>query len=164
MSHGICSDWLRAKGQNVSPQDYRDWHVIETVELGAPAQIVWALVGGFFNIHKWHPDIQLTEFVEGQTDMSPIRRLLTIPGQPQTTEQLILMDNDDFHYRYKWYAGQWGERVQNYVADIRVFDVDKGQACIVQWSSTFSYTENAVSDFYWNGFRALQKLFTPGLN
>jgi Polyketide cyclase / dehydrase and lipid transport len=143
----------------MSSSGSRDWHIVQTVELGAPATNVWAVVGGFFNIHVWHPDIQLTEFVEDQTKISPIRRLLTFPGQPKTTEQLLLMDNDDFHYRYKWYAGEWGEKVQNYVADIRVFDIDMGIRSIMQWASTFRCTEDAVSEFYQNGFRSLQKRF-----
>src|SRR5438445_7526691 len=138
---------------------YRSWRVIQTVELGAPANIVWELIGGFFTIHKWHPDIQRTEILEGQTEISAIRRLLTFPGQSKTTEQLVLMDNENLHYRYKWHAGEWGEKVKNYVADLRVFDIDMGKRSIVQWSSTFSYSEDAVSEFYWNGFRSLQELF-----
>jgi hypothetical protein len=71
------------------------------------------------------------------------------------------MNNDDFHYRYKWYVGVWGERVQNYVENIRVFAIERDQKCTMLWSSsTFRYTENPVSEFHWNGFRALQRRFT----
>lgn len=138
---------------------YKWWHVLQTVELGASAQDVWNVVGGFFNIHEWHPDIELTEILDEQTDMSPLRRLLTFPGQPKTTEELIFMDNEDFRYRYKWHAGEWGEKVQDYVASLRVFDTRMGERCFVQWSSSFRYTEDAVSKFYKNGFRALEEMF-----
>src|SRR5437773_1622917 len=136
---------------------YKQWHVIQTIELGASAATVWETVGGFFTIHLWHPDIQLTETLPDQHQIAPIRRLLTFFNYPKATEQLILMDNDDLHYRYKWQAGVWGEKVKDYVADLRVLDIAMDQRSILRWSSTFSYTEDAVSEFYWNGFRALQK-------
>lgn len=138
---------------------YKNWRVVQTVELGATAAEVWDVVGGFFTIHRWHPDIKLTEISSSQTKTRDLRRILTFPGQPKTIEQLILMDNDNYHYRYKWFKGDWGERVQKYVAAIRVFETDMGKRCVMQWSSTFYFTEDALSTFYWNGFKALQKKF-----
>ena len=138
---------------------YKHWRVVRTVELNAPAQEVWNLVGGFFNIHQWHPDIVATEILSNQTEMSDIRRLLTFPGQPKTTEQLIFMDNENFHYRYKWHEGAWGEKVQQYVAEIKVFEIELDKRCIVQWSSTFYYSEDALTQFYENGFAGLVKKF-----
>ncbi len=143
----------------MSDSVYRDWRVVQTVELGAPAAAVWAVVGGFFTIHEWHPDIELTEIGEDQTSIPELRRILTFAGQPKTVEQLVSMDNEDFHYRYKWHKGAWGERIQNYVASIRLLELAGGTRCIMQWSSTFRYTEDALSEFYWNGFHALQKMF-----
>jgi hypothetical protein len=138
---------------------YKNWRVIRTVELNAPAQEVWDLVGGFFNLHKWHPDIVQTEVLSDQTEMSAVRRLLTFPGQPKTTEELIFMDNENFHYRYKWHEGEWGEKVQRYVAEIKVLELELDQRCVVQWSSTFYYFEDALTQFYQNGFDALSKKF-----
>ena len=137
----------------------RNWRVVQTVELGAPAAEVWAVVGGFFNIHKWHPDIHRTEIGRDQTDIPELRRILTFPGQPKTVEQLVSMDNAGFHYTYKWHQGDWGERVQKYEASIRVVELAGGKRCLMQWSSTFYYSEDALSEFYWNGFRNLQKMF-----
>jgi hypothetical protein len=143
----------------VAPKGYKKWHVVRTVELGASAAEVWKLVGGFYTIHLWHPDITRTEVPKEQTETAAIRRLLTFPGQPKTTEELVSMNDEGCHYRYKWHADEWGERVQEYVADIRVFDLDMGQSSIMQWSSTFSYTEDALTQFYDNGFRKLRELF-----
>lgn len=140
-------------------EEYRHWRVVQSVELGVPAAEVWAIVGGFYNIHLWHPDIAMSEVPLDQTDISAVRRVLTFPGQPTTTEELILMDNEDFHYQYQWHAGQWGECVQQYRAALRVFDLHVEARSIVQWSSTFCYTKDALSEFYWNGFRELQKRF-----
>ena len=114
--------------------------VVQTVELGAPAAQVWDLVGGFFTLHQWHPDIVKTEVPANQTEVHAIRRILTFPGQPTTTEELLTMDNIGFQYRYKWHAGEWGERIKDYFAEIRVFETEMGRHCVMQWSSTFTYT------------------------
>jgi hypothetical protein len=139
--------------------EYRDWHVIRAVELGAPAADVWDVIGGFFTIHLWHPDISLTEISATQTDTRQLRRILTFPGQPKTIEELVSMDNDDFHYRYKWFSGQWGEQVKNYHASLRVLAGDLDATSTVQWQSTFSYPTDAISDFYEHGFQALLDRF-----
>ena len=141
---------------------YKKWHVIRSVVLGAPAAQVWNVIGGFYTIHEWHPDISKTEIPAKQTKTRQLRRLLTFPGQPKTTEELVSMDNDDFHYRYKWYQGAWGEKVKNYQASLRVLSGDLDKTCIVQWESTFEYPTDAISDFYWSGFRELEKRFPIG--
>ena len=137
----------------------KHWHITRGVVLRAPAAQVWELIGGFYTIHEWHPDIAKTDIPPAQTETRQLRRLLTFPGQPVTTEELVSMDNDDFHYRYKWYQGAWGEEVKNYQASLRVISGDLNQTCLVQWESTFDYPTDAISDFYWNGFRALEKRF-----
>jgi hypothetical protein len=141
---------------------YKKWHVIRSVVLGAPAAEVWQVIGGFYTIHEWHPDIAKTEVPAKQTQTRQLRRILTFPGQPKTTEELVLLDNDDFHYRYKWYQGAWGEKVKNYQSSLRVLAGDLDKTCIVQWESTFEYPTDAISEFYWNGFRELEKRFPRG--
>ena len=138
------------------------WHVIRCVELGAPAAEVWELIGGFFTIHEWHPDITHTEIPAQQTSTRQLRRILTFPGQPTTTEELVFMNNADFHYGYRWYEGPWGEAVKNYRASLRVFAGDQDKSCTVQWASTFDHPTDAISVFYLNGFRELQKRFPLG--
>ena len=138
---------------------YKPWHVVRCVMLGAPAAKIWEVIGGFYTIHKWHPDITETEIPSEQTNTRQLRRRLTFPGQPVTTEELVSMDNSYFHYCYKWYQGEWGEKVKNYHASLRVFSGDLDKTCIVQWESTFDYPSDAISDFYRNGFRALEERF-----
>jgi hypothetical protein len=137
----------------------RNWRVVSTVELNSSAERVWNTVGGFFTIHLWHPDIKKLEIGSDQTSIPEIRRILTFPGQPKTTEQLVLMDNESRYYRYKWHAGEWGEQVQKYHAELRVVEIEIEKRCLVQWSSTFFYHEDALSQFYQNGFDALKKKF-----
>ena len=101
----------------------------------------------------------MTEIPEDQTKTRELRRLLTFPGQPKTTEELVSMDNADCHYRYKWHAGPWGEAVKNYRAALRVVAGDLGRTCLVQWASEFDYPTDAISTFYENGFKALLARF-----
>ena len=117
------------------------------------------LVGGFFNIHVWHPDIADTEVPEDQTSVSPLRRVLTFPGQPKTIEELMSLDNERFHYRYKWYQGAWGEDVRNYVAEIQLVPLPESDRCSFQWSSTFNNPEDAITVFYQKGCHHLQQQF-----
>jgi len=97
----------------------RHWNVTRTVELGAGRGDVWQVVGGFYTIHLWHPDITMIEIPETQTATRQLRRILTFPGQPKTTEELVSINNEDCCYRYKWHAGAWGEAVKNYHATLR---------------------------------------------
>jgi hypothetical protein len=137
---------------------YKDWRVVQSIELGASAEEVWEVIGGFFTIHKWHPDITELDIIKEQTETREMRRLLTFPGQPKAIEELVMLDNSNFHYRYKWHAGDWGEMVHKYYSDLRVIDV-KGGKCVVQWVATFYYKEDAISDFYQRGFDELLKRF-----
>lgn len=135
------------------------FRVIQCVELRASADEIWAVIGGFYTIHHWHPDIEKTEVPADQAETGPIRRELTFPGQPITVEELVVQDNPERRYSYKWHAGAWGEMVKDYRAELRVFEIELVGRCMVQWSSTFLFTEDAVSEFYWNGFRVLQERF-----
>lgn len=138
---------------------YKDWHVVQTVKIKAAAEDVWDLVGGFFTIHTWHPDISNTEMLPKQMKKHAIRRKLTFPGQPKVVEQLVMMDNENRCYKYKWHSGPWGEKVQNYHAEIKVIETKPGKQCMVEWSSEFYYSSDALSKFYKRGFKALKKHF-----
>ena len=127
----------------------KHWHVVRTVELGAPRRRVWEVIGGFFTIHQWHPDITLTEILADQTSVRQLRRHPHLPGAARRrTEELVSMDNDDFHYRYKWHSGAWGEQVQNYQASLRVLAGRPGQTlhrAVGVRRSTIPTTRSATS-------------------
>ncbi len=143
----------------INTYNYTNREVIAICELNAPAAEVWKLVGGFYNIHQWHPDITMSQVPDGQNEERDIRRELIFPGQPSTWEELVFMDNENMHYKYKWHKGRWGEIVQNYHADIQVIEIKVGETCIMKWSSTFFYNEDGLTQFYHNGFENLVKLF-----
>lgn len=142
-----------------NPAITRHWNVTRTVELGASQRDLWQVIGGFYTIHQWHPDIKRIEIPEAQTTTRELRRVLTFEGQPKTIEELVSMDDDECCYRYKWHAGAWGQEVKNYHATLRVFAGDLDRTCIVQWSSEFDHQTDAISAFYENGFRELSARF-----
>ena len=142
----------------MSEEDYKDWRVVQSVELGASAGQVWEVIGGFYTIHEWHPDIERVDVPEAQTRTRELRRLLTFPGQPHSTEELVSMNSENHHYRYKWHSGDWGERIQKYYSDLSVFDTADGR-CVVQWVAHFYFNADGISEFYLNGLRELQKRF-----
>lgn len=137
----------------------RQWKVVCTIELNAAAETVWETVGGFYTLHLWHPDIKKTQIGKEQVLIPQIRRILTFPGHPTTTEELVFMDNQHFYYSYKWHAGEWGEKIKEYHSEIRVVEIEVGKRCLVQWTGHFRYTEDALTQFYENGFAALVKKF-----
>ena len=138
---------------------YKHWRVVVVCELNAPATEVWDLVGGFYNIHQWHPDIIISEVPEKQAEERDIRRKITFPNQEPTYEELVFMDNENMRYKYKWNKGEWGEIVQKYHAQIQVVETKLDACCLVQWSSTFYYIEDGLTAFYQNGFKNLIKMF-----
>ncbi len=137
----------------------KQWKVVRTIELNSSAEKVWNTVGGFYTLHIWHPDIKKTEIGKDQVLNPEIRRILTFPGQPTTTEQLVFMDNQHFYYGYKWHAGAWGETIKNYHSEIRVIEIEVDKKCMVQWTGHFFYTSDALSQFYENGLTSLLKRF-----
>lgn len=137
----------------------RWWSVTRAVILNASSVSVWQVIGGFYNIHTWHPDIAKTAVPEDQTTITPLRRVLTFPGQPETTEELILLDHEQKRCKYKWFAGAWGEQVKHYSAELRILALDNDEQCVVQWSSTFLHTEDAITEFYQRGFTRLREIF-----
>lgn len=143
----------------IDTSNYTDWEVVTVCELYAPADKVWNLVGGFYPIDQWHPDISISEVPEGQAGISEVRRKLTFPGQDPTWEELVFMDNENMHYKYKWHKGTWGELVQKYHADIQIIETKLGESCLMKWSSTFFYKEDGLTQFYHNGFDGLIKIF-----
>ncbi len=143
----------------IDTRDYKDWRVVVVCELNAPAAKVWHLVGGFYNIDQWHPDIDISEVPEEQVEERDIRRKLTFPRQEPTYEELVFMDNENMRYKYKWHKGEWGEVIQKYHSQIQVVELELDKRCLVQWSSSFYYSEDGLTQFYKNGLENLVKMF-----
>jgi hypothetical protein len=143
----------------MSIKEYKNWRVVAVCELNTSAAIVWHLVGGFYNLNQWHPDILICEVPEEQGEERDIRRKLIFPGQTPTWEELVFMDNETMRYTYKWHKGKWGETTQKYHAQIQVIETELDKRCLMQWSSTFYSSEDGLTQFYQNGFENLVSIF-----
>lgn len=69
--------------------------VEESIVINAPAADVWAMVGDFTGLHKWHPAVKTTEMKDDKT------RLLTLGDGNTLTEKLIKLENDSMKLKYK---------------------------------------------------------------
>ena len=69
--------------------------VVESIEINAPADKVWAIVGDFSGLHKWHPGIQSTEM------KSDDLRILSLAVDKKITERLVERDEEKMELKYK---------------------------------------------------------------
>ena len=69
--------------------------VVESIIIDAPPDKVWALVGDFTGLHKWHPAVKSTKMLDDKT------RLLTLGDGNTITEKLLKLENDAMKLKYK---------------------------------------------------------------
>ncbi|CAF1674227.1 unnamed protein product, partial [Adineta ricciae] len=137
----------------------KHFNVIQTVRISDTADAIWKLVGGFFNIHEWHPQISATEIDDQNTFIK--RRVIFADEMIDTIEQLQILDNEKRHYQYKNVGGNWGKLVENYESKLEVIEDDNGRSAIVRWIGSFDSHADLVSDFYRIGLDSLAGLFSP---
>ena len=106
--------------------------VERSVTIDADADEVWALIGPFCAIQKWHPAIaSCTE--EAETD-GKTRRRLELEGGGEIYEELVSRDENERQYRYV-ILEPGPLPVRDYLSTLTV-DAAEGGARIV-WKSTF---------------------------
>ena len=59
--------------------------VKETIEINAPADQVWAIVGNFGDLGRWHPAIAKTDITSGKAAEVGATRVLTLQDGGKTT-------------------------------------------------------------------------------
>ena len=131
-----------------------------STKLGASAQQVWDLNGGFNALPDWHPGIEKSE-IEG-TDEIALRRL-SIVGGGEIVERLEKLDEHGHSYSYSILSGPLP--VANYHATIRVNENAGGNAT-VEWSSEFepkgapeADAAKLVEGIYQAGLDNIKKMF-----
>jgi len=76
-------------------------HVVETVEIKAPVDKVWAAVKDFDALPKWHPAFASDELVSGSNGRVGSVRKLTIKDGPVVVEQLTAYGDASHSYHYR---------------------------------------------------------------
>jgi len=147
--------------------------VVETVEINAPADEVWAVVGNFQDM-SWHPAFKKTEGTGGN-DVGATR-ILTLEGGGQIFEKLSKYNAEGKSLAYEiTEVDVKVVPVTNYSASITVTpDGDKSK---VEWKSAFyrGYVNNdpppelsdeaavkAITGVFQSGLEALKKKLEGG--
>jgi len=134
----------------------------ESVKVYGQASAVWALIGDFNGLYRWHPAV-LDSQLEGQRHQPGCLRNLTLPDGSHLQEKLVSLDDDAMQYRYSVTMGPLP--VQDYESEIRVQDNGDG-SCSVNWCSSFipsgvpaSLADKIVRNIYQTGLNNLARLF-----
>jgi hypothetical protein len=131
-----------------------------SVQLNAPADKVWGLIGGFDALPRWHPAVATSGAAEegGKT----LRRL-GLHGGGTIVESLEHHDAGARRYTYRILSGPLP--VADYRAELSV-DEQGGERCRVRWSSEFKpdgvpepEAVETIRGVYKAGFDSLKERF-----
>jgi hypothetical protein len=130
-----------------------------SINLNAPADEVWKLIGGFNALPDWHPAIVKSDLEED----GKVRRL-ELDGGAVIMERLEA--HDDAARMYRYVITESPLPLEGYVAVIRVGEGEGGQGTRVEWSSEFTPSGVPEADaveltrgIYQAGFDALATRF-----
>jgi len=112
--------------------------VKETIEINAPADKVWAVVGNFGDM-SWHPAIAKTEITGGKNNEADARRVLTLKDGGTINE--VLTARDDAGMTMKYDITESVLPVREYSATIQVQSAD-GKTTVL-WKSMFKRKDPA---------------------
>lgn len=111
--------------------------IVETVEIDKPVDKVWAVIGDFDALAKWHPVIASSVADKGNSEGSVRHLVLKAPGDPSFDEVLDKYDASAHSYKYE--IPKVDPKllpVNNYTSTISVHDNGKGGST-VEWKGAF---------------------------
>lgn len=130
--------------------------VKESVTLNAKPAAVWALVGDYNGLYRWHPAI-------AASDRQDKVRVLTLGDGATITEMLLEQDNENHSYRYAITKSPLP--VADYEAEIAVQSNGKGGSTVT-WSTSFNAAglpdkeaEKVIQGVFKAGLGNLEKLY-----
>ncbi len=136
--------------------------VKETTHINAPAKAVWALVGGFKALDRWHPAIVSSTLLGTGTEIGDIR-VLTLADNMEVVERLEFYDEHAMTFRYQILESPLP--VDNYHASVTVKSAEDGMAIVI-WQSSFKAADASndeakqiINNIYLAGFESLAELF-----
>ena len=144
--------------------------VTETIDIDAPPEKVWAVIGNFQDM-SWHPAVKATTGEGGNTP-DVAKRHLDLGGGASLDEELYKYDAENHNYSYRIPTVDVKVLpVNNYSSTITVTPKDDGKASTVEWHGAFyrGYPNNdpppdlsdeaaikAVTGIYKSGLEALK--------
>ena len=123
-----------------------------SIDVPAPADRVWRLIGGFGSLPDWLPYIPKSELSEG----GRVRRVANSGGDT-IVERLVAFDDAARSYSYAILEAPFP--IGDYLSTLRVRERDGGRGARVEWSGRF--TPKGVSDQ--DASRLFQGIYEDGL-
>jgi mxaD protein len=108
--------------------------VVESVEIKASPDKVWATIKDFDGLNKWHPGFSADQIVSGGNGQVGSVRKLTIKDGPSFTEKLLAFDDAGRSYRYQILESPLP--ITHYLSKITVRSEGGGMTKVI-WSGTF---------------------------
>ena len=131
-------------------------------DLATPPSTVWALIGCFHALQRWHPSVT-DAHNSGEATTPGALRVLTLEGGASIAEALIRYDGHARIYEYRILCSPLP--VSDYVGALSVSNTESG--CQVHWEGWFSarYVPDAeakatIASVYDAGLQSLQELFS----
>jgi hypothetical protein len=111
--------------------------IVESVEIDRPVDKVWAVIGDFDALAKWHPVVASSVADKGNEIGSVRHLVLKAPGDPSFDEVLDKYDASAHSYKYE--IPKVDPKilpVNNYTSTLSVTDNGKGGST-VEWKGAF---------------------------
>lgn len=131
-------------------------NIKESVQINAKPTAVWALVGDYNSLYRWHP-------VVTSSDRNGKIRILTLGNGAQLIETLLSQDDTNHTYSYAIVSSPLP--VADYESTLNVMDNGKGGSTVT-WSSSFNAAgasdadaTTAIQGVYQAGLKNLEKLY-----
>jgi mxaD protein len=116
--------------------------VVKTIEINAPAKVVWAKVYEFDDLGAWHPAVKKTEIVEGKNNVKGAVRVLTLQDGGTIKEKLRSYNAKGMTFEYEILEGVLP--VSSYVSSVTVKSGKSGVTTVV-WKSHFKRKDTSAS-------------------
>lgn len=136
--------------------------VEEKVLVNAPAKAVWALIGGFQILDRWHPAVLTSTLLGTGKDVGNIR-VLTLSKDVHIVEKMEFYDEAAMSFQYSILESPLP--VKNYSATISVKSIADNKAEVI-WKSKFNAAnvssdevKKTISDIYLAGLNELITLY-----
>ncbi len=130
--------------------------VRQSVEVKAPPEQVWALIGNFCSIAKWHPVI--ADCALSQKDGVATRKLTTVDGAV-LLEKRVQYSDEGMSYTYTILDSPLP--VRDYTSTLAV--MDQGGGSMITWSGEFeakgapdAKAKDVITGIYQAGLKSLQ--------
>ncbi len=103
--------------------------VVKTIEINAPANVVWAKVYDFDDLGQWHPAVAKTEIVQGKNNVKGAVRVLTLQDGGTIKEKLRSYNAKGMTFEYEILEGVLP--VSSYVSSVTVKSGKRGVTTVV---------------------------------